>query len=304
MTKTDSTNIARLKHFMRRYNMPQSRAAPRRITDADWQRLGSEVITATYTQYFDNDNAFRGIRPSNAYKPAIVHVLNKFGYGLSPEVIKWNRAYAPFIGNITEALMLMLLTECGVEYTRGTSLPVLGGAMHGTPDLIVDGAVVDIKSMNGYYFRQFFEQPNDDRGYVTQLHLYAQALGVYEMYVLAFCKDYAAARLIPVSYTEECLDSVKRRLDVLNSATDVTAIRNCPIPPLTTKRNELLVMPQLQYDGCKSLLYRLTDEDDEFCKTATGVRTHDEILSMLLNVEPPVNDALLFDDSDTDDLPY
>ncbi len=306
MSKSDSPNINRLKRFMQRYNMPTSRSAPRILNDGDWQRLGSDLLDAAYSCYFDNDNAYRGIRPSNAYKPAIVHVLNKFGYGLSPELIKWNRAYAPFIGHVTEALMLTLLTECNVNYTRGSSISILNGAMHGTPDLIVDDAVIDIKSMNAFYFKQFSEQPNDDRGYITQLHLYAHALGITDMYVLAFCKDYASAKLIPVAYTDECIASVTRRLEVLERASDVTAIRECPIPPLYTKRNELCVLPQLKYDGCKSLLYKLTDEDDEFCNTAYGERTHDEILALLADVstEPPLSaaqEALLYDDTD---LPY
>jgi hypothetical protein len=300
-----TSNIEKFKRFMQRYNMYSQRAPSRNLTQAAWQTFGSEIVTAAYQQYFDNANEYRGIRPSNAYKPAIAHVLQKFGYCHSDERIKWNRAYAPFIGHVTEALVVLLLTEANVPFTRGTSMSILGGAMSGTADIIIDDLVIDIKSMNGTYFRKFTDAPDDERGYITQLHLYANALGTHNMGVLALCKDYPSISFMPLGYSSECIDSVKRRVDMINAATSVSDIRHCPIPPLYAGRgNTLNVPPSLKYCESKHLLYKLTDPDSEFCCTAYGARTHDEILELLADVPdavPPIDDNLIYPETD---IPY
>lgn len=297
MSKEDSPNVNKLKSFMRRYNMVTAREAPRRVNDAHWQAFGNDVLSAAYSQYFDNANGYRGIRPSNAYKPAIVHVLNKFGVGIETPTIKWNRAYAPFIGHVTEALMYVLLTEHGVAYKRGTSLNVLNNTMCGTPDFTLDNAVVDIKSANGSYYRQFSNAPDDNRGYITQLHLYAEALGTREMYVLMLCKEWASAQLTQIAYSKDCLDSVKRRIECINAAQSVDYIVNCPIPSLMQNRKGgLIVMPQMRYDPCKHLLYVMAT-DDEWGNEAIRVRTYDEILA-IINEPATVDDDVAFDDTD------
>jgi hypothetical protein len=300
MAKDDSPNINKLKAFLRRYNMPSVRAAPRNLTAAVYQTFGNEVIAGMYRQYFDNDNGYSGIRPSNAYKPAITHVLNKFGYCHGDERVKWNRAYAPFIGHVTEELIVLLLTEANVNFTRGERMSILNGAMHGTADIIIDDLVIDVKSMNGYYYRKFSEQPDDERGYVTQLHLYGNALNTRNMAVLALCKDYPSMKLIPINYHEECLDSVKRRIDLINAAHTIEGIRNCAVPSLQSLKAGLTVPTQLKYCPSKQLLYSLTDPDDEFCNTAYAARTHNEILALLADVHTEVTNDVLLDD----DLPY
>jgi hypothetical protein len=302
MAKDDSPNVNALKSFMRQYNMWRERTPVKRITDELWQTFGNEVLTAAYTQYFDNANSFRGIRPSNAYKPAITHVLQKFGYALPSHAIKWNRSFAPFVGHVTESLMKLLLIESGVAYQHGVNVNVLNGAMSGTLDLLVDNAVVDIKSMNGYYFKAFTECPNDERGYITQLHLYADAVNSREMYALCICKDYPSAALVQIGYNAECLDSVKRRIDILNTALTVEDIRRCPVPALVKGRSgKLTVPPQLRYCESKALLYKLTDPDSEFCNDAYGANSHDEILAQLIQ-EHVDEDLSAFDD--VADLPY
>lgn len=302
---TSSAAMEKFGAFIKTYNMYRGRAAPRNLKDEHWQYFGQQVINAAYAQYFDNDNAYRGMRPSNAYQPAIVHMLHKYGYCLPSTTLKWNRAYAPFIGMVTEPLIQLLMYEANVPFEIGKSISILDGYMTGTPDILLDDTVIDIKSMNSFYYKRFTAQPDNERGYITQLHLYAQGLGISNMGVLAICKDYPSISYVPVEYDPEVLDSVNRRIAVLNESTSIHDIVKCPIPPLQKGRSNVLNVPaELAYSEAKSLLYVLTDEDAEFCKTGIRTRTHTEILHMLADIEDATNFALPAQLTETLDATY
>ena len=86
------------------------------------------------------------------------------------------------IGDIVEAVFKGLLTEAGVKYedTDKVSLSVGDDNISGSYDLILDGAVDDIKSASDWSYRNKFESydslaSGDGFGYVAQLAGYAKA---------------------------------------------------------------------------------------------------------------------------------
>ena len=88
------------------------------------------------------------------------------------------------IGDIVEAVFKALLTEAGVRYedTDKVSLDVGDDSVSGSYDLIIDGAVDDIKSASDWSYRNKFESydtlaSGDGFGYVAQLAGYAKASG-------------------------------------------------------------------------------------------------------------------------------
>ena len=88
------------------------------------------------------------------------------------------------IGDIVEAVFKGLLTEAGVKYedTDKVSLSVGDDNISGSYDLILDGAVDDIKSASDWSYRNKFESydslaSGDGFGYVAQLAGYAKASG-------------------------------------------------------------------------------------------------------------------------------
>ena len=88
------------------------------------------------------------------------------------------------IGDIVEAVFKALLTEAGVKYedTDKVSLDVGDDSVSGSYDLIIDGAVDDIKSASDWSYRNKFESydtlaSSDAFGYVSQLAGYAKATG-------------------------------------------------------------------------------------------------------------------------------
>ena len=88
------------------------------------------------------------------------------------------------LGDIVEAVFKGLLTEAGVKYedTDKVSLSVGDDNISGSYDLIIDGAVDDIKSASDWSYRNKFDSyeslaSGDGFGYVAQLAGYAKALG-------------------------------------------------------------------------------------------------------------------------------
>jgi hypothetical protein len=89
------------------------------------------------------------------------------------------------IGDIVEAVMKGILTESGVAWEDGEHLKLYVGkhVINGTPDLIIDGAVWDIKSCSPWaYANKWIDfetvKAHDSFGYVGQLVGYADALAL------------------------------------------------------------------------------------------------------------------------------
>jgi len=89
------------------------------------------------------------------------------------------------MGDIAEAVFKGLLTQAGVAYANGDKVTLVAGdhQIHGTPDLITEGAVDDVKSASPWsYANKFVDyktlHENDSFGYVGQLAGYAKAMGV------------------------------------------------------------------------------------------------------------------------------
>ncbi len=86
------------------------------------------------------------------------------------------------IGDIVEAVFKGLLKEAGVEYedSESVSLDIAEHSINGTYDLVIDGAVDDVKSASDWSYRNKFQsfetlRAGDAFGYVGQLAGYAKA---------------------------------------------------------------------------------------------------------------------------------
>jgi hypothetical protein len=89
------------------------------------------------------------------------------------------------IGDIIEAVFKGLLTQAGVSYADGTKVTLDLGEhkIHGTPDVIMDGRVDDVKSASPWSYENKFKSYEtlanmDSFGYLAQLAGYAKAMGI------------------------------------------------------------------------------------------------------------------------------
>jgi len=88
------------------------------------------------------------------------------------------------LGDIVEAVFKGLLREAGVQYEEPehVTLELDGTSVNGTYDIVVNGAVDDVKSASDWSYRNKFESyeklaSGDGFGYVGQLAGYAKASG-------------------------------------------------------------------------------------------------------------------------------
>ena len=151
------------------------------------KRIGAEVADAVIRQFVSGKSRdeFR-LRMSNIGRPTcqLWFDKNKPETALpKPSTFVMNM----MIGDIVEAIFKGLLTESGVDYedTDKVSLPVGDSndtRVSGSYDLIIDGAVDDVKSASDWSYRNKFESydtlhKGDSFGYVGQLAGYAKASG-------------------------------------------------------------------------------------------------------------------------------
>ena len=148
------------------------------------KQIGEDVMAAAKRQ-FGGGNKRDGVtlRMSNVGRPTCQLWYDKN----KPEVavpLPTTFVMNMMIGDIVEAVFKAILTEAGVEYedTDKVSLDLGDDSVSGSYDLIVDGAVDDIKSASDWSYRNKFESydslaSGDGFGYVAQLAGYAKAAG-------------------------------------------------------------------------------------------------------------------------------
>jgi len=131
------------------------------------------------------------IRMSGLGKPLCQQVLDKFGI---EETMEYNSISRFAFGDLTEALLMLIMREAGidiVDFQKEVELDIAGVNLKGTLDVIIRGTdgverVWDIKSASDWAFKNKFTgrggydhiKDDDPFGYVMQGHLYGEATGL------------------------------------------------------------------------------------------------------------------------------
>jgi hypothetical protein len=152
------------------------------MSDDTINQVASDIKDALSRQFggHKNGGGFR-LRMSNVGRPScqLWYEKNKPEQALpKPTTFVMNM----MIGDIVEAVFKGLLKEAGVQYEDSdkTTLHVADANISGTYDIVIDGAVDDIKSASNWSYQNKFESFNtlasgDAFGYVAQLAGYAKA---------------------------------------------------------------------------------------------------------------------------------
>ncbi len=152
------------------------------MSDKTIEQIGKDVMAAAQRQFGSGKK--RGdftLRMSNVGRPTcqLWYDKNKPEAAVPPPA---TFVINMMIGDIVEAVFKALLTEAGVKYedTDKVSLDLGDDSVSGSYDLIIDGAVDDIKSASDWSYRNKFESydslaSGDGFGYVAQLAGYAKA---------------------------------------------------------------------------------------------------------------------------------
>ena len=154
------------------------------MSDDTIKQISSDIADAVKRQFGgENKRSKFSLRMSNVGRPTcqLWYDRNK------PEVavpLPTTFVMNMMIGDIVEAVFKGLLTEAGVKYedTNKVTLDCGDTTVSGSYDLILDGAVDDIKSASDWSYRNKFESfdtlaSSDGFGYIAQLAGYAKASG-------------------------------------------------------------------------------------------------------------------------------
>ena len=99
-----------------------------------------------------------------------------------------------YMGDCCECMVYLLAKCAGCNVTNGgleqksISLKIGDKEIWGHPDCILDGRLVEIKSMSSFSFSDF-ENGEVDPGYLSQINAYMEALGFDECIMVALNKD-------------------------------------------------------------------------------------------------------------------
>ena len=149
------------------------------------QQIGKDVMDSVRRQFGGGNSRdeFR-LRMSNIGKPTcqLWFAKNKPEKALpKPTTFVMNM----LLGDIVEAAFKGIITEAGVAYEdedNFVQLELNEDTIHGSYDLVMDGALDDVKSASDWSYRNKFESydtlsKGDSFGYIGQLAGYAKATG-------------------------------------------------------------------------------------------------------------------------------
>jgi hypothetical protein len=149
------------------------------------QQIGKDVMDSVRRQFGGGNSRdeFR-LRMSNIGKPTcqLWFAKNKPEKALpKPTTFVMNM----LLGDIVEAAFKGIITEAGVAYEdedNFVQLELKEDTIHGSYDLVMDGALDDVKSASDWSYRNKFESydtlsKGDSFGYIGQLAGYAKATG-------------------------------------------------------------------------------------------------------------------------------
>jgi len=156
-----------------------------RMSEETIQQIGKDVMDSVRRQFGGGNSRdeFR-LRMSNIGKPTcqLWFAKNKPEKALpKPTTFVMNM----LLGDIVEAAFKGIITEAGVAYEDEDNFvqrELNEDTIHGSYDLIMDGALDDVKSASDWSYRNKFESydtlsKGDSFGYIGQLAGYAKATG-------------------------------------------------------------------------------------------------------------------------------
>jgi len=164
--------------------MEDALAGNNTLSDETIKQVADDVTDAMKRQFGGNGRSGEfTLRMSNVGRPTcqLWYEKNK------PEVavpLPTTFVMNMMLGDIVEAVFKGLLKEAGVKYEDAdkVTLELDGASINGTYDVVIDGAVDDVKSASNWSYTNKFEsydtlKASDGFGYVAQLAGYAKASG-------------------------------------------------------------------------------------------------------------------------------
>jgi hypothetical protein len=229
------------------------------ISDETISQVGNDVMDAVKRQFGSGKKREFGLRMSNVGRPTcqLWYEKNKPEVAIpKPVTFMMNM----MIGDIVEAVFKGLLKEAGVKYEEPerVTLQMDGESINGTYDIVIDGAVDDIKSASNWSYSNKFDSfetlaKGDGFGYIGQLAGYAKASGKKVGGWWVVNKANGAFKYVPANGLD--LDKEVNKIQNTVDTVKDNEFKRCFEPVPETFRGKETGNTVLN-DGCKFCSYR------------------------------------------------
>lgn len=196
------------------------------MTDEFFKPVLKDIEHYARKLFEDDPNRPFTIRMSSIGKPLCILQMEK---AKAPRVEdEWNHPLRMFFGGVIEATTVAILKHAGINVEQEQFpcvLDIAGIKITGTGDLVIDGAVWDVKSASQFTFKEKFDsyetlKADDTFGYIPQICGYAKAKGLKPGGWFVIDKSSGIIKVIPFpdNYEPEMeygLDIISRNASVL-----------------------------------------------------------------------------------------
>jgi len=221
----------------------------------------SKTLASSVQDVFFRDGAHSDkLRVSAMGKPLILLCLAKIGYS-EPDAINFKLRWIFMLGHVFEAFVMCVIFLLGYDIHSAQDEVEFGGVL-GHIDFMVGEAVVEVKTMSDTYFREFCRNQNDDRGYLTQLHIYCAAKKTKRGVWLIINKSTNELREIPLKWDDRILTRARlviKHFDNTDGIDYIIENLNAPegVPEKRggTLTGKFLVPPNMRYSFYKEAFY-------------------------------------------------
>ena len=205
--------------------MEDALAGNNTLSDETIKQVADDVTDAMQRQFGGNGRSGEfTLRMSNVGRPTcqLWYEKNK------PEVavpLPTTFVMNMMLGDIVEAVFKGLLKEAGVKYedAEKVTLELDWASINGTYDVVIDGAVDDVKSASNWSYTNKFEsyetlKKSDGFGYIGQLAGYAKASGKRAGGWWVVNKANGDFKYVPATWmdVDEEVDKIQKTVDTVN----------------------------------------------------------------------------------------
>lgn len=222
-------------------------------------------------QYSKDELAGHYVRMSIMGYPAVEIAMKKLQQENGVNNANFVQRWIFHFGDYFESYVLLMMREFGLSVEAEQAEVVYKHKKQkvvGHIDAVVDGVLVDVKTM-GYYIRSFREVQDDDRGYVTQGHLYLECMrdfGLKQFAWVCYDKFTNKLELIEMEWDDHYLERVNYILSCLPKIKQFEDIaKYFEVPPLIVNGHKKEVPQCMRYSEHLHLFY-------EFDKKGKPVR--------------------------------
>lgn len=187
-------------------------------------------------------------RMSSIGKPLIEVAYNLIDK--RPEELSKARLWVITMGDYAELLIKELMRQTGHVFTHDQAEVTVAGLVGHIDGIVDDETVFDIKALSTTYWKAFTNNPNNDRGYLTQLSLYRAATKMPKAAFLCLNKVTGEMKVVKLStrmYKEQ-IQAVREKLRILRqikTEQDIVELVEPETP--VVKKGKFLVPDSMQF---------------------------------------------------------